>query len=128
MTIRKVHLIDVTLDDAPTSQTATYDFSGITPRWVSLYFQIVKTNSPTNVTLTVELSPDGGATLISYDKLLTDAGTDGPVSSVVYTATGDDVVSLSPEDVLDHITVTMTGNGTTGSATFAVDVWLVFAY
>ncbi|KKN83856.1 hypothetical protein LCGC14_0295090 [marine sediment metagenome] len=128
MPIRINHLIDVTLDDVPTSQAATHDFQGVTPRRVTLYLQIVKTNAPTNVILTVEFSPDDGQTLIDYDKLLTEAGTDGPVASVTYTVTGDDVVSMAPEDVLDYIKVTMTGTGTTPSATFAVDVWLLYSY
>lgn len=128
MPVRIEHLIDVTLDDSPTSQAATYDFQGVTPTRVSLYLQIVKASTPTNVILTVELSPDDGQTLIDYDKLLTEAGTDGPVASVTYTATGDDVVSLSPEDVLDYLRVLMTGTGTDATKTFAVDVWLVFSY
>jgi hypothetical protein len=126
--IRIEHLIDVTLDDSPTSQAGVFDFQGITPRRVSLYVQIVKSSTPTNVVLSVELSPDDGQTLISYDKLLTDAGTDAPAASVTYTATANDVVSLSPEDVLDYIRVLMTATGTTSTKTFAVDVWLVFSY
>jgi hypothetical protein len=80
------------------------------------------------VVLSVELSPDDGQTLIDYDKLLTEAGTDAPVASVTYTATGDDVVSISPEDVLDYIRVLMTASGTDAGKTFAVDVWLVFTF
>jgi hypothetical protein len=95
---------------------------------VTLYVQVVESGSGATVTLTVEVSPDDGQTLISYDKLLTDAGTDGPVSSVVYSATGDDIVSMAPEDVLDYIKITMTGGSTTGANKYAVDVWLVYAY
>lgn len=78
--------------------------------------------------LTVELSPDDGQTLIDYDKLLTDAGNDAPAASVTYTITADDVVSLSPEDVLDFIRVLVTATGTDATKTFAVDVWLVYSY
>jgi hypothetical protein len=120
--------MDVTLDDSPTSQAASHDFEGVSPVRVSLYIQIVKASTPTNVVLSVELSPDNGQTLIDYDKLLTEAGTDAPVASVTYTATGDDVVSLSPEDVLDYINVTMTATGTDATKTFAVDIWLVYLY
>jgi hypothetical protein len=128
MPIRTEHLINVTLDDSPTSLAGVFDFQGVTPRRVSLYVQIVKSSTPTNVVLSVEFSPDDGQTLISYDKLLTDAGTDAPAASVTYTATEDDVVSLSPEDVLDYIRVLVTATGTDATKTFAVDVWLVILY
>ena len=128
MTIRHIHLLDVTIDDAPTSAAASYNFEGTTPRWVTLYVAVTESGSGATVTLTVELSPDNGANLISYDKLLTDAGTDAPVASVVYSATGDDIVSLSPEDVVDYINVTMTGGSTTAGNFYSVDVWLSFAY
>lgn len=129
MPLRVAKLIDsVDIDDAPTSQAANYDFGGVTPKRVSLYLQLVESGSGATVTLTVELSPDSGATLITYDKLLTEAGTDAPVASVVYSATGDDVVSFSPEDVLDYINVTMTGGSTTAANYYTVDLWVVFAY
>jgi hypothetical protein len=128
MPVRIEHLIDVAIDDSPTSQAATFDFQGVTPRWVTLYVQVVESGSGATVTLTVEVSPDDGQTLIDYDKLLTDAGTDAPVSSVVYSATGDDIVSLSPEDVLDYIKVTMTGGSTTAGNFYDVDVWMAYAY
>ena len=128
MAVRIEHLIDVTLNDVTASQAATFDFQGVSPLRLSLYVQIVKANAPTNVTLTVELSPDDGATLITYDKLLTQDGTDSPQPSEVYTTTEDDVVSLSPEDVVDYIRVNVAGTGLSSSATFAVDVWLVYSY
>ena len=128
MPVRIELLIDVTIDDAPTSQAATFDFQGVTPKRVSLYVEVVETGSGATVALTVELSPDDGAILIDYDKLLTEGGTDAPVSSITYSATGDDVVSLSPEDVLDYIKVTMTGTSTTASNFYAVKVWLVYSY
>ncbi len=128
MPIRIEHLINVLIDDAPTSQAATFDFQGVTPQRVSLYVQVVESGSGATVTLTVEVSPDDGATLIDYDKLITEAGVDGPVSSVVYSATGDDVVSLSAEDVLDYIKVTMTGGSTTSSNKYQTDIWLVYEY
>lgn len=128
MPVRFEHLIDVRLDDSPVSQAATWDFGGTTPKRVSLYVQIVKTLSPTSVTLTVEFSPDDGQTLIDYDKLLTDQGTDGPVSSIAYTVTVDDIVSISPEDVLDYIRVLATAAGSTATAFFDVDIWLAWTY
>ena len=128
MPIGHVHLLDVTIDDAPTSAAAAYNLAGIVPRWMTLLVTVTESGSGSTVTLTVEVSPDSGKTLITYDKLLTDAGTDGPVASIVYSATGDDVVSLSPEDVVDYINVTMTGGNTTGANYYAVDVWLSFAY
>ena len=129
MPLRVQKLIDsVDIDDAPTSQAATWDFGGVTPRRVSLYVAVTESGSGATVTLTVELSPDDGANLISYDKLLTEAGTDGPVASVVYSATGDDVVSISPEDVMDYIKVTMTGGSTTAANYYTVDLWLVYSY
>ena len=128
MAVRIEHLIDVTLNDVTASQAATFDFQGVSPLRVSLYVQIVKANAPTNVTLTVELSPDDGATLITYDKLLTQDGTDSPQASEVYTTTEDDVLSLSLEDVVDYIRVNVAGTGLSSSATFAVDVWLVYSY
>lgn len=128
MPVRIQHIIDVTIDDSPTSQAATWDFEGVTPKRVSLYVAVVESGSGATVTLTVEVSPDKGATLITYDKLLTDAGTDAPASSVAYSATADDVISMSPEDVLDYIKVTMTGGSTTSSNKYAVDVYLVWTY
>jgi len=128
MSVRIEHLINTTFDDTLASQAATFDFQGVSPTRVSLYVQIVKTTTPTNVTLTVELSPDDGATLITYDKLLTQDGTDSPQPSEVYTATEDDVISISPEDVCDYIKVTMASTGEDASKTWAVDVWLVYSY
>lgn len=128
MPIRVEHILNVAIDDAPTSQAGTHVFQGVTPTRVSLYVQVVESGSGSTVTLTVELSPDAGATLISYDKLLTDAGTDGPVSSVVYSATGDDVVSLASEDVVNYIRVLMTGGSTTAVNYYDVDIWLVYSY
>ncbi len=128
MPVRFEHLIDVTIDDAPTSQAANFSFQGVTPRRVTLYVAVVESGSGATVTLTVELSPDNGQNLISYDKLITDAGVDAPVASVVYTQTGDDIVSLSMEDVMDYIRVTMTGGSTTAGNFYAVDVWLAWVY
>ncbi len=128
MPVRIEHLIDVTLDDTLGSQAGTWDFQGVTPKRVSLYVVVVESGSGATVTLTVEFSPDDGQTLVSYDKLLTHDGTDAPQSSEIYTGTEDDVVSLSPEDVLDYIRVLMTGNSVTAVNYYAVDVWLVYTY
>ena len=130
MPIRIEHIIDATLDDSLGSIAANWDFGGVTPKRVSLYVQMVETASvdDATVTLTVEFSPDDGQTLISYDKLLTQDGTDAPQSSEVYTTTEDDVVSISPEDVLDYIRVTLTGTNVDAADFYAVDVWLCYSY
>ena len=131
MSVQIVHIIDVTLDSNAEVAAATHDFSGVTPLKVTLYVRIVETQTdgaPTT-TLTVELSPDDGQTFISYDKLITDAGVDGPVSSVAYTATVDDIVSLSMEDAIDFIKVTVTGSADMDAGdNHVVDVWLVVIY
>ncbi len=128
MPVRIEHLINVLIDDAPTSQAATFDFQGVIAKRISLYVNMVESGSGATVTLTVEISPDDGATLLTYDKLITEAGVDGPVASVVYSATGSDIVSMSAEDVIDYIRVIMTGGSTTSSNKYETDVWLVFAY
>lgn len=128
MPVRKEHLMDVTIDDAPTSQAAAWNFHGVAPKRITFYVQVVESGSGATVTLTVEVSANIGSDLISYDKLITDAGVDGPVASVVYSATGDDIVSMSPEDVVDYINVTMTGGSTTGDNKYAVDIWMVYSY
>lgn len=128
MPVRIAHIIDTRIDNSPTSVEAVFDFGGVTPKRITLYVAAVKTLSPTSLTLTGELSPDDGQNLITYDKFLTEAGNDAPVASVVYTATGDDVVSLSPEDVVDFLKVTIVGAGTDATNYFDVDVWLVYAY
>ena len=128
MAIRKKKIIDTTLNDVTTTIAGTFDFNGVTPKRITLLVQITKTSTPTSVTLTVKTSPDGGITLIAYDKLQVDAGTDGPVSSVAYTVTADDTISLAIEDVVEYLYVLLTGSGTGASATFACKVWVVAEY
>ncbi len=129
MAVRTFHIIDTTLDTANEAVSGTFDFQGVTPTRVSLYVQSVESGSGATWTLTVEFSPDKGQTLIAYDKLLTHDGTDAPQASEVYTSTEDDVISISPEDVLDYIKVTATDSGSgTGSNKHAVDVWLVWTF
>ena len=130
MPVRIEHLIDTTLNDTLGSVAATFDFQGVAPKRVTLYVQMVETVSANDatVTLTVDFSPDDGQTLIAYDKLLTQDGTDSPQPSEVYTTTEDDVISISPEDVLDYMRVTLTGTNVDAADFYAVDVWLVFAY
>lgn len=129
MPIRVEHIINaVDLDSASESTAGVFQFRGIVPKRITLYVQIVETGNATT-TLTVEFSPDGGTTLITTDKLLTDAGTDAPVASVAYTATGDDIVSIPLEDVVEYIRVTAAvDSGASGSNHHVVDVWMVFAY
>lgn len=110
MPVRIDHLIDI----ASGTQAASWNFQGAPPKRACLY--IVSAGAGT---LTVEVSPDDGQTLVSYDKLITDAGVDAPAASVTLAA-ADDVVAISQEDVIDYIRVTVTG------AAAAVDVWLVW--
>lgn len=131
MPVRYTQLISATLNTASETAAATHNFLGVVPTRVSLYVRVVETqdNGNPTTTLTVELSPDRGQTLISYDKLLTDAGTDAPAASAAYTSTVDDVVSLSPEDVTDYIRVLLTGSADMDAGDFhVVTVWLAYAY
>lgn len=128
MALRIEQIINVTLDDAPTAITGTHNFAGRTPRRVSLYTDVVKTNAPTSVTFTVSLSPDEGSTLVVYEKLIDLSGVDSPVANWALTSTGSEVVSLSMEDVVNYISVTATGSGTTSGATFAVKLWIVYEF
>lgn len=131
MSVRTEHLISVTLDTANEALSANHNFRGITPLRISLYVRIVETQTGATpqTTLSVEVSPDGGQTLIGYDKLITDLGVDGPVASIVYTATVNDIVSLSREDAIDYIRVTVLGDSDHDSDDFhVVDVWLVAIY
>ena len=129
MSIRKVKLIDgVRLDNDPTSTSGSQDLQGVTPKRLTLLIQIVMTGAPTNLTLSVDVSADQGLTLIDYDKLITEAGVDGPVSSVVYTATADDIISLSPEDVIDYVRLDAVVTGTSAVKYFTLDAWLIIEY
>lgn len=128
MAIRKRKIIDTTLNDVTTAITAALDLNGITPRKITLLVQIVKSGAPTNVILTTKTSPDSGLNLIAYDKLESEAGTDGPAASVTYTTTGDDTISFAAEDVVDYFSVTLTGTDTGASATFACKVWALVEY
>lgn len=132
MPIRIEHIINaVDLDSASESTSANFQFRGIVPKRITLYVQIVETqtNGAPTTTLTVEFSPDGGTTLITTDKLLTEGGVDAPVASVAYTATVDDIVSIPPEDVVEYIQVTMAGSSDMDAGDHhVVDVWLVFAF
>ncbi|KKK99358.1 hypothetical protein LCGC14_2633540 [marine sediment metagenome] len=130
MPLRTVHLINTTLDDTLASIAGSHRFQGAAPKRATLFVQMVETASANDasIALTVEVSPDEGATLITYDKLITDAGVDAPVASVTYSTTEDDIVSLSPEDVMNYIQVTLTGTAVDASDFYAVDVWLVYDY
>ena len=132
MPIRVEHIINaIDLDSASESTSAVFKFLGVVPKRITLYVQIVEVqdNGNPTTTLTVEFSPDGGTTLITTDKLLTDGGTDAPVASVAYTASGDDIVSIPEQDVVEYIKVTMSGSSDMDAGDHhVVDVWLVFAY
>lgn len=131
MPVRTEHLINETLNSANESISATHDFGGTSPTRITLYIEIVETqdNGSPTTTLTVELSPDKASNFITYDKLLDHNGTDAPQSSIAYTATIDDIVALSPEDVVDYIKVKMTGSADMDAGDFhVVNVWMVWAY
>ena len=132
MPIRVEHIINaITLNSGGQVTSGSFLFSGIVPKRITLYVQVVETQVGTTPesNLTVELSPDGGVTLIDYDKMLAGGGTDAPVSTINYTTTTDDIVSLAPEDVVQHITVTFTaGANNDADDIHVVDVWLVFSY
>ncbi len=129
MPIRVEHIVNaVDLDSANEAVSGIFRFLGVVPKRITFYIRIVETGTAV-ATLTVEFSPDGGTTLISTDKLLTDGGSDAPVASVAYSATANDIVSIPGEDVVEYIKVTMTGSsGMNSSNHMVVDVWMVYAY
>lgn len=129
MPIRVEHIVNaVDLDSANEAVSGIFRFLGVVPKRITFYIRIVETGTAI-ATLTVEFSPDGGTTLISTDKLLTDGGSDAPVASVAYSATANDIVSIPGEDVVEYIKVTMTGSaGMDSSNHMVVDVWMVYAY
>ena len=129
MPIRVEHIVNaVDLDSANEAVSGIFRFLGVVPKRITFYIRIVETGTAI-ATLTVEFSPDGGTTLITTDKLLTDGGSDAPVASVAYSATGNDIVSIPGEDVVEYIKVTMTGSsGMNSSNHMVVDVWMVYAY
>ncbi len=131
MSVRIDHLINVTLDTQNESLSANHDFNGVTPLRVTLYVSIVETQTDGNptTTLSIEVSPDDGQTLIDYDKLITDGGVDAPVASVAYTASAEDIISLAIEDAIDYIRITVAGSSDMDSGDFhVVNVWLVTIY
>lgn len=128
MAVRTKKLIDATINTVTTT-AGSFDFNGVAPKRATLQIALTKTLAPGNLTLTVEVSPDKGVTLISYDKLIDQTGVDSPVSSVVYSATGDDVISLSMEDVMDYIKVSLASAAGTDATNFwTAEAWLVAEY
>lgn len=139
MPIRAFHLIDGNVFDAAAeSVVSTQDLGGLTVKRASLYVVLSGlVGAPTDdLNLSVDFSPDDGQTLVDYDKLQTDAGTDAPASSVVYAGpqvARDDVVDISPETVFDYIAVTLAASNAgaqrfTTSHSIIADVWLVIEY
>jgi hypothetical protein len=135
--VRVEHLLSNQFDTTSESASGSHDFNGVTPTRITLYVVVddVQGNTTESGVLTVEVSPDRGSTLVTYDKLITDAGTDGPVASVTYAlnAAADDIISLAKEDVVDHITVTVAANGSGGTPLDSsnradVNIWLVWTY
>jgi len=128
MSVRIDHIINQTLDTASESISANHDFNGVTPLRVTLYVSIVETQTDGNptTTISVEVSPDDGQTLIDYDKLITNDGVDAPVASIAYISSAEDIISLSLEDAIDYIRVTAAGSADMDAGDFhVVDVWLV---
>lgn len=137
MTVRFEHLFSNQFDAPSESASATWDFNGVTPKRITLYVVVsdVQGSTTESGVLTVEVSPDDGSTLVSYDKLITEAGVDAPVSSVTYAlnAARDDIISLSREDVTDYIRITVAADGSGGTPLSAsvradVDIWLAVEY
>ena len=138
MPIRAYHLISNRYDSEAESVTASEDLGGTTVKRASLYVVLdLQLGAPTdNLVLSVDFSPNDGATLVDYDKLLTEGGTDAPVASVTYAgpiADTDDIVDISPETVFDYISVPLAAvnaGATRFSATAYVqaDCWLVVEY
>jgi len=129
MAVKKVAVIDQTLTAVETL-SGMVNMVGITPKRVSIVLKLTKTLAPPNLTLKLYVSPDEGVTFVQYDKILTDAGTDAPVSSVVYSASADDMVSVSLEDVVDFLKVELAcAAGTVDGTNYWVEkVWAVIEY
>ena len=136
MPVHVDHLISNRFDVSLESIAGTHDFQGAAPHRVSLYVSYNDlTGAPTEqIRISVDLSPDDGQTLIDYDKLLTEAGTDAPVANVNTGASpqnATDVIDISPETVMDYIRVLAEAH-TAGATPFAaaqridLDCWLVW--
>ena len=127
MPVRVEHMINAQTLDAGQGVGVSHDFQGVTPKRVTFYVAGTETGTET-MTFTVELSPDDGANLIDYVKLLDSNGTDAPAASVVLTSTGDVVFSMSPEDVVDYLKLSAVGATMNGGNNFLIDVWMVYSY
>ena len=137
MPVRFEHILSNQFDTTSESASGTFDFNGVTPRRITLYVIVSDITGSTTESgvLTVEVSPDDGSTLVTYDKLITEAGVDAPVASVTYAlnAARDDIVAISLEDVVDYIRITVAADGSGGTALSSsnradVDIWLVAEY
>jgi hypothetical protein len=109
----------VQLDDNPTSYTSaavkTDEYDDLT-----IHISLTKTLAPTNVTLTVETSPDN-STWYDFDRLYTI--TDPiPVVNVVYTATGTDLIVI--KDFTRYTRLKVVATGTDGTNYFTVTAQL----
>jgi hypothetical protein len=110
-------LVDVTLDDSPT----TYTSGSVDLREhdeITLLVGITKTLTPTNVILTVLGSGDN-TNFYAIGRIFDQSETT-PVASVTYTATGGD--SLVLKDYYPYIKVKVDGTGTDATNYFAVKV------
>lgn len=137
MTVRIAHILDNVYDSTGESVSAAYNFSGITPKRISLYVNVHTIVGATTESLdiSVDVSPDDGQTYLNYDKLLDQNGQDAPQStvSIALNAESSDVFSLSPEDVVDNIRVVAAADSAGGTPLDAnnsaeADIWLVFEY
>lgn len=80
----------------------------------SVYLGAVKTLLPGDLVLSLRVSGapasdlnenEAGHSIITYDKLLTSAGTDAPASSATLSADGGLTASKSPEDVIRSVSI-----------------------
>ena len=80
----------------------------------TVYLGAVKTLLPGDLTLSLRVSgspaselndDEAGHAIITYDKLLTAAGTDAPASSATRSADGGLTASKSPEDVIRSVSL-----------------------
>ena len=91
----------------------------------------VKSGSPGNLTVTLEVSQDSvaqlnatnlpsGTTVVSgdYDKIITDAGVDAPAVSAVFSADGHKTFSKSPEDSIRSVRLGYVSAATTNGTNY----------
>ena len=125
-------LIEETIDNDPTNSVSDYFFIG-DKRKVAFLIKTVETadSDDSSVIFTVDVSVtnvvgDRDNTTIQSDILLTDAGTDGPVSSVSYSSSSRDTVYLPQDFTAQYARLIMTGSSTDATDFYTVDVWVTW--